>query len=348
MSAQDDAEREDRTAGAGRAAPGSAAAPPQPPILTRRRALIAAGVGVALAAGGGGTAAFLLRRAGRSTAPPGTITDHRVSLPAATPKLVIARGPSVTRNLDAALAKLGGLGQLVVRGDVVLVKPNIGWDRTPAQAANTDPELVAALVRACLQSGAAEVIVTDNPVNEAGRCFERSGIGPAAQQAGARVVLPGQAGALGVEIPGKLGRWSVLEPFARATKIINVPVAKHHGLTQFTGGMKNWIGAVSATRNRLHRGITESVAGLAALIRPTLTVVDLTRVLLRNGPAGGNLDDVKRLAAVAVSLDPVAVDAWAASELGFDLSKVEFLAVAQKLGVGSLDFKSVGPVEITV
>jgi uncharacterized protein (DUF362 family) len=323
-------------------------APARGSSITRRRALLIAGAGVAVAAGVGGTAAFMYRRAGRSTARPGTIADHRVSLPASTPKLIVARGPNVATNVQAALARLGGLGKLVVRGDVVLIKPNIGWDRTPTQAANTDPALVAVLVRACLEAGAAEVIVTDNPVNEAIRCFARSGIRQAAEQAGARVLLPGQTDALGVEIPSKLGRWSVLGAFERATKIINVPVAKHHGLTLLTAGMKNWMGTVQGSRSGLHAGITESVAGLAALVRPTLTVVDATRVLLRNGPAGGNLDDVKRLDAIAVSLDPVAADAWAANELGFDVAKIGYLALGQNLGLGRVDFRSLGPVEITV
>jgi uncharacterized protein (DUF362 family) len=321
--------------------------PAQGSRITRRRALLLAGAGVAVAAAVGGAAVYRRRHAGRSTARPGTIADHRVSVSASTPKLVVARGPNVITNLGAALAKLGGLRQFIVRGDVVLVKPNIGWDRTPAQAANTDPALVAALVRACLEAGAAEVIVTDHPVNEAARCFDRSGIQPAAAQAGARVLLPEPADELGAEIPGKLGRWSVLAAFERATKIINVPIAKHHGLTLLTAGMKNWIGAVSGNRGVLHRGIAESVAGLAALIRPTLTVIDATRVLLRNGPVGGNLDDVKRLDSIAVSVDPVAADAWAANELGFDVAKVGYLALAEKLGLGRVDFRSLGPVEVT-
>ena len=315
--------------------------------VTRRRALLLAGVGVAVAAGVGGIAAFRYRHAGRSSARSGTIADCRVSVPASTPKLVVARGRNVVTNLGAALARLGGLGQFVVRGDVVLVKPNIGWDRTPAQAANTDPELVASLVRACREAGAAEVIVTDNPVNDAARCFARSGIRQAAEQAGAHVLLPGQADEFAVEIPGKRGRWSMLGAFERATKIINVPVAKHHGLTLLTAGMKNWMGVVHGSRSGLHAGITESVAGLAALVRPTLTVVDATRVLLRNGPAGGNLDDVRRVDAVAVSLDPVAADAWAANELGFEVAKIGYLALGRDLGLGRVDFRSLAPVEVT-
>ena len=50
---------------------------------------------------------------------------------------------------EKAIAGLGGLKRFVSRGDVVWVKPNIGWDRTPQQAANTNPDVVATLVRLC-------------------------------------------------------------------------------------------------------------------------------------------------------------------------------------------------------
>jgi len=316
------------------------------PRMGGRRALLLAGAGVATALGGAAAYAYL--RGGASKANPGAIRDHRVWVPATTPRIVIARGPSPANNVRAALGRIGGMRQLVSRGDVVVLKPNIGWDRIPEQAANTDPEVVAALVSACLDAGAAQVIVTDAPVHDAARSFARSGIAKAAEQAGATVILPGEAEKRSVEIPGKPGRWSALEPLVRATKVINVPVAKHHGFTRFSAGMKNWFGAIAEGREMLHLGMDESVTGLLALFRPTLTVVDATRVLVRNGPTGGNLDDVKRIDAVAVSLDPVAADAWAASQVGVDPSGVDALALAQRKGLGLVDFRSLSPVEIEV
>jgi uncharacterized protein (DUF362 family) len=301
--------------------------------LNRRSLLLTAGAGLgALAAPGVLSAA--------------PVPERRAKVAASTPRLVIARGPSPAKNVEALLARVGGMGQLVAKGDVVVIKPNAGWDRTPAQAANTDPEVIAALVRACRAAGAKEVIVCDNSVNDPRRSFERSGIRKAAEQAGARVILPGEAEKREREIPGKPGRWSLLEPLVGATKLINVPIAKHHGLTGFTCGMKNWIGAVAENRHGLHAGIEHSIAGLALLMRPTLTVVDATRVLLRNGPAGGNLGDVKRLDAVALSFDPVAVDAWAASELGFDPTQIKHLVFAEQKKLGKLDWRSLGPVEL--
>jgi len=313
--------------------------------ISRRRALSIAGAGVL--AGAGAAAALLYRRGGGAPGPSLAIRDHRVPVPPSMPRLVIARGPSPEKNVQAALARIGGIESFVTRADIVVVKPNIGWDRIPEQGANTEPEVVAAVVKACLAAGAI-VIVTDMSCNEPARCFSRSGIAAAARQAGATVVLPSETEKRSIEIPGRPGRWSVLEPLARATKIINLPVAKHHGFTRLTAGMKNWFGAVESNRALLHVGIDEVIVGLAQVFRPTLTVVDATRVLQRNGPTGGNLDDVKRVDAVAVSLDPVAADAWAATQLGFDPKTIGHVVLASSRGLGTADFASLSPVEISV
>jgi uncharacterized protein (DUF362 family) len=259
---------------------------------------------------------------------------------------VIARGKGPAVNLAAALDRIGGMRALVSREDIVLIKPNIGWDRTPAQAANTDPELVAAIVRACVDAGAKEVIVTDSSCNDAEPSFLHSGIGDAARRAGARVLLPGDVETRAVTIPGKAGSWSVLEPYVRATKLINVPVAKQNPLAGITAGLKNGFGLVRDDRQLLHAGLAESIVGLSSLMRPTVTIVDATRVLLRNGPRGGNLGDVKNLDSLALSFDPVAVDAWAASELGVDPAGVPHIQLAETRGLGTANFKALSPVEV--
>ena len=276
-----------------------------------------------------------------------TIPDHRVKAAVTTPRMVIARGKDPAVNVKAALIKMGGMAQFVTKGDVVLVKPNIGWDRRAAQAANTNPQVVGELVKACVAAGASRVIVTDHPVNDPARCFARSGIEEATLAAGGKVEIPNDRRFHMVDIPGKLGRWPVFEPFITATKIINVPIVKHHSLTTATLGMKNWYGILGGRRNQLHQRIDDSVAELAALMLPTLTVMDATRLLLRNGPTGGSLADVLREDAVAVSLDPVAVDAWGATLLGADPRKLAWLGMGQKKKLGVVDFESLNPVKIT-
>jgi uncharacterized protein (DUF362 family) len=261
--------------------------------------------------------------------------------------MVIARGKDPTKNVVAALERVGGMGLFVGKDDVVLVKPNVGWDRRPEQAANTNPLVVAAVVRACREAGAKRVIVTDHPVNDPQRCFARSGILEATREAGGVVAVPADRGFHMVTIPGKLGRWPVFEPFITATKIINVPIAKHHSLTRATLGMKNWYGILGGRRNQLHQRIDDSIAELAALMRPTLTVMDATRILKRNGPTGGSLADVAPGDALAVSVDPVAADAWAAGLLDLEPGKLPWLQLGQRKKLGVADYRSLDPVELS-
>ncbi len=313
-----------------------------------RRSLLMLGGGVAgLAAVGAVYEAYqrrLFQALAGGTATP--VPDHRVKLPATTPKLVIAHGKDPARNVRAVLERIGGLKQFLSSDDTVLIKPNVAWERVPFQGATTTPEVVAELVRAVREAGAREVIVTECPVNNAERCFERSGILKAARDAGAKVILPSESTFVDVKIPGKVGTWPVLAPYASATKIINVPIAKHHGSARVTAGMKNWIGITDKQRKLFHTNLDDSIASLATLMRPTLTLVDATRVLMRNGPRGGNLDDVRTTNALALSTDPVAIDCWAAELLEARIDEVKYLKLAADRKLGTTDYRSLA-VEVT-
>ena len=94
-----------------------------------------------------------------------------------------------TKLTEKAIEGLGGMGRFVKKGDVVWVKPNIGWDRTPEQAANTNPDVVAALVRMCFDAGAKIVKVGDNPCDIAAKTYVASGIAAAVRDLGAKVIM---------------------------------------------------------------------------------------------------------------------------------------------------------------
>ena len=82
-------------------------------------------------------------------------------------------------------------------------------------------------------------------------------------------------------------------------------------------------------------------AELSAAFRPTLTVVDATRVLTAGGPTGGSLDLVRPVDQVAVSTDPVAADAWGGSHLDLGVPELQFVSIAERLGLGTSDWRSV-------
>ena len=310
--------------------------------LNRRDALIkllrVAGAG----AGATGLALWLNQRSFRPEEALASAAKHGHTVPPdpARPEMAIIQGGDPASLARQAVEELGGMRRFVSPGDIVLVKPNIGWDRTPEQAANTNPDVVASLVEQCLAVGAKRVIVTDVSCNEARRCFQRSGIAEAAQRAGAEVILPDPSRFKDVDLKGEVLReWQVLDPFLNVDKVINVPIAKHHALTGTTLGMKNWYGMLGGQRNQLHQKIHESLVDLADFVRPTLTVVDCYRVLLRNGPTGGNVEDVLIKKMLVASTDPVAVDAYVAKGIwNLDVDALPYLQIAAKRGLGTYEF----------
>jgi len=257
------------------------------------------------------------------------------------PEMVVAQGDDPRQLARRAIEELGGMKRFIRRGDVVVVKPNIAWDRTPEQAANTNPELVAEVVRLCQEAGAKTVIVTDVSTNEPRRAFQRSGIAAAAEAAGAQVILPEERKFKEVDLRGEvLTAWPVFEPFLAADRVINIPIAKHHSLTGATLGMKNWYGILGGQRHRLHQRIHESLADLADFMRPTLTIMDAYRVLLRNGPTGGNLGDVALKKTLIAGTDPVALDAYTAKAYwDLDYRSLRYLKLASDRGLGTLSFE---------
>ena len=276
------------------------------------------------------------------------VRDFAVAAQKAELKFAIAKSSEdpaelVRRAIDA----IGGMKRFISRGDIVAVKPNIGWDRLPVHAANTNPLVVAEVVKMAFDAGAKQVVVTDASCNEPNRCFQRSGIWRAAHALGATVILPSAHRFRELRLRGDvLDVWPVYTPLVEADKVINVPIAKHHNLSKFTGGMKNWYGLLGGRRNRLHQNINVSIADLATFMRPTLTVLDATRVLLRNGPQGGNIDDAKDMHQVIASLDPVAADAYGATLIGALPSSIEYLRMGTERGLGNADWEHVAHVEV--
>ncbi len=265
------------------------------------------------------------------------LRDLRVADEPGRPPLVVARGGSAALLVRAAVDAVGGMDRFVRAGETALVKPNMAWDRTPEQGANTNPEVVGEVVRLCRAAGARRVIVAENPIHDAERVADRSGIRAAVAAAGGDLVLPSASGFAWTMLGGTiLASWDVLSVLFQADRLINVPVVKHHSLSRLTCGIKNHMGLIGGSRGRLHQEIHPAVVDLAAAFRPTLTVVDATRVMIRNGPTGGRLEDVAAVNAVAAGTDPVACDAWAARQIGLDPAEVGHVVLAEGRGLGSL------------
>jgi uncharacterized protein (DUF362 family) len=255
------------------------------------------------------------------------------------PDLAVAHGPDAAKTARAAVEAMGGMKAFVSRGDVVVVKPNIGWDRRPEQAADTNPEVVAALVAMCLEAGAKKVKVFDRTCNDPRRCYVQSGIEAAAKAAGAEVSHIDDRLFKDVAIPGGMAitSWPLYTEILEADKVINVPIAKHHSLAGLTLSFKNWMGVMGGSRGRIHQNVNESLLDLSLVIKPTLTVLDAVRILTAHGPQGGDLEDVKRLDTVVAGVNQVCVDAYGATLFGKAPESLGVVAAAHRRGMGPVD-----------
>lgn len=227
--------------------------------------------------------------------------------------LGVAHGTQLKPMLLAALDALGGIGRFIQRGDVVVIKPNVAFERPAALGATTNPEVLTALIEIVREAGAKEIRVADNPIESPSSCFVRSGIQAATQAAGARLFLPTPEEFALLGTPGAtwIERWPFFwGPFVGANKVIGVSPIKDHNLCRASMTTKNWYGLLGGRRNQFHQDIHGIIADLALMLRPTFVVLDATRVLFRSGPTGGSLGDVKPGHTVVVSRDSLAADAY--------------------------------------
>ena len=266
----------------------------------------------------------------------------------------VARGTDTAAIVRKAVELVGGMGSFVDKGDVVFVKPNISWDKKPEQAATTNPVVVETVVRMVAEAGAKKIIVADNACNDARRTYKRSGIKEAAEGAGAKVPFMEKRRFVSTNLGGSvMSDWEVYREAMEADKIINIPIAKHHGLSDVTLSMKNLMGLIGGRRDLLHQNLPECVVDLTAYFKPALNILDSVRLLKANGPQGSTLKDVVELNTVAASADPVRIDAFGISLFGDaifsnDPGAFPHIEEAVKRGLGRSDFSGEGYMEVNL
>jgi uncharacterized protein (DUF362 family) len=255
--------------------------------------------------------------------------------------LAVALNGSAKELIRSVIASLGGMNRFVTKGDIVVVKPNIAWDRNPKQAANTNPEVVAEVIRLCFEAGAKKVKLFDRPCNKPSRTYRNSGIKEAAERAGAEVSYTSDPGFVKVDMPENkiLRSWELYRPALDCDCLINVPIAKQHATSELTLGMKNLMGIMGGDRGQIHWRIHEYLPELAHFVRPKLTIIDAVRILVANGPQGGNLGDVRTINTVIASSHIASADAYAATLFGKNPSDLGFITYGHKLGLGEIDLE---------
>ena len=259
--------------------------------------------------------------------------------------LVAVMGGEPVAMFRKAIAELGGMGKFVKKGYKVTIKPNIGWDKTPELAGNTNPALVGEIVKQCFQAGAKEVIVFDHTCDDWRKCYTNSGIDAAAKAAGAKM-MPGNEESYYREIDlpraKKLKTAKVHSAILDSDVWINVPVLKNHGGAKMTISMKNHMGIVW-DRGYFHaHDLQQCIADICTLDKPAvLNIVDAYRVMKSNGPQGRSTADVVNPKALFVSTDIVAVDTAATKFFNqiekMPLESVSHISNGAQLNLGTMD-----------
>ena len=258
------------------------------------------------------------------------------------PDLVAVRGGSPVQLFDAGIKALGGLQRFVRKGQTVLVKPNIGWDRTPSEGADTNPDLVGRLVAAAYEAGAKKVYCFDHSVQTEKDCWRRSGIEEAVRAHGGEMrSADDESKYRKVKVPGGKSLTEVLvhELYLDCDVVINAPVLKSHGGGRITAAMKNLMGVVWDRRYWHRVDLARCIAEFPLVRKPDLNVVDAYLVMMDHGPQRAASDDLALKKMQLLSTDMVLADAAGAKILGLKPEEVPYLKPAESLGLGSMDLE---------
>jgi uncharacterized protein (DUF362 family) len=256
-------------------------------------------------------------------------------------ELIVVQGATISRMVRDGLEAIGGAKSFLERGARVVLTPNFAWARLPELGITTHPEVVREMILICQEAGASDIVCLDYSTDPVPRAFRVNGAHRAVEKTRARLLSPWSAEQYvrvgdfqrGAVHARKLRWQAVSSVLLRCDVLISMPVFKHHREVGVTGAVKKLMGCVWRRAAYHQAGLAACIAELASVLRPTLSVVDGTRILRSNGPEGPGLTG--RPGQILVSSDPVLADAYACRWLGQSAEKVEHLRLAAGLGVGS-------------
>ena len=270
------------------------------------------------------------------------LLSYRVKEDKILPSLGIAHATTHEKAMAAAIGVIGGIERFIQKGDIVVIKPNVAFDRPPALAATTHPDALRALAKLVYGAGASKIYVADNPINRPAGCFLKSGLRAVADELNIQLLYPETNSFAPIQMKGEiLKNWTFFnEPFKHATKVIGLAPCKDHNLCHASMSMKNWYGLLGGRRNQFHQHIHSIVSDFALMMQPTLVVVDGMNVLMKNGPTGGRLSDVKPMGTIVAGTDMVAIDSYCYTNLmERNIDEITYIHKAHARGLGNMNWK---------
>ncbi len=258
---------------------------------------------------------------------------------------------------ERAINELGGIERFVKKGDKVVITPNMGWMRTPEQAAATHPDVLRRLVQLCERAGAARITCIDYTLDDWKLAFDICGANNAVRGTRATLLSPTEATMYKpVDIPSAVPKTTtdgksydarhhfnqieqrLPRDIIEADCFIVNPIVKDHEAATITIAMKKLMGCIWNRKDYHRYGLHDCIAELNLFVKPTLIVTDATRALQTRGPKGPG--EVTTPNKVVAGLDPVALDSYCCQFLtvkGVTPDAVPHLVLANSLGRGQID-----------
>ncbi len=285
-----------------------------------------------------------------------------------TPDIVCVEGNPQTYGdiTERAINELGGIERFVKKGDKVVISPNMGWMRTPEQAAATHPDVLRRLVQLCERAGASRITCIDYTLDDWKMAFEICGANGAVKGTKAKLLSPTEVTMYkAVDIPSFVPSLTtdgkkydarhhfnqidqhIPHDIMEADCFIVNPVVKDHEAATITIAMKKLMGNIWNRKDYHRYGLHDCIAELNCFIKPTLIVTDATRALQTRGPKGPG--EVTTPHKVVAGIDPVALDSYCCRFLttkSVSPGDVNHLVLANSLGRGQIDTSQLNVKEI--
>lgn len=245
--------------------------------------------------------------------------------------------PAIARGVDL----LGGVSYFAKAGEKILLKPNILFGSNPDQCIITHPAVFMATGRLFQKTGAT-IAFGDSP--GLGKCegnMRRAGYKDMADEAGfiladfdtGREVLHKEA--------SLVKRLTIASGVLESDGLISISKLKTHGLTRFTGAIKNQFGCIPGLiKSQFHVKLTDPydfsamLVDINTFIRPRLYIMDGIMAMEGNGPRSGK---PRKMNVLLFSTDPVALDAVACRIINLKPEFVPTALAGEKAGLGTYD-----------
>lgn len=268
---------------------------------------------------------------------------------------IVRTRPETVLEDVASVMELAGVREALKPDAPTILKDNISW-HMPYLSANTTPWQAEGVVRALRAGGYEDLVAVHNDtvvtdpfkgerLNKLDRVWRSQGIPELCNfRASDMSWIPYQPKAEMLVLDRLFHKEGIHIPdYFVGKNIVHLPTVKCHVYTTTTGAMKNAFGGLLNTRRHYtHTWIHDTLVDLLAIqkeIHPGIfAVVDGT--LAGNGPGPRTMIPVEKNVILA-SADQVAIDAVAASMMGFDPMDIRYIRLAHERGLGCGDLKEI-------